>query len=154
MAAPDIPLTPLTFLDRAALVHPERTAIVDGPRRFTYAQMRDAAQGVARGLRGLSLRPGDHVAFLAPNCAETLVAHFGVPLAGGVLLTINTRLAADEVRYLCEHSEAAVLVDARWREGRASRRSSARGGAARPSASGARASRRPSRALRRTRTQT
>ena len=109
MVAPDIPMTPLAFLDRAARVHPRRTAIVDGPRRFTYTEMWDTANRLALGLRGFGVRSGQVAAFLASNSAETLIAHFGVPLAGNVLVTINTRLARDEVRYICDHSEAKVL---------------------------------------------
>jgi fatty-acyl-CoA synthase len=64
---------------------------------------------LASGIQRAGLRTGDRVAFLAPNTAELLAAHFAVPLAGAVLVAINTRLSADEVAYICEHSGASML---------------------------------------------
>lgn len=104
------PLTPLRFLERASAVHPERTAIIDGDRIFTYAAMAAQATRLARALMARGLLPGDRVAYLAPNCAEMLVAHFAVPLARGVLVTINTRLSAEEIVGIVEHSGAAFLI--------------------------------------------
>src|SRR6478672_836209 len=91
------PLTPLRFLERASSVHPDRTAIIDGSRTFTYAAMAAQVTRLARAFLARGLQPGDRIAYLAPNCAEALVAHFAVPLAGGVLVTINTRLSAEEI---------------------------------------------------------
>ena len=88
-----IPLSPLRFLERAASVHPDRTAIIDGPRSVTYREMSEQVTRLARAFKARGLRAGDRVAYLAPNCAEELVAHFAVPLAGGVLVTLNTRLS-------------------------------------------------------------
>jgi fatty-acyl-CoA synthase len=104
------PLTPLRFLDRAAEVFGDKTAIVDGDRRLDYRQMAAAAEMLARALRASGIEPGDRVAYMCPNTAEMLVAHFGVPLAEAVLVAVNTRLSAEEVRYICDHSEARVLV--------------------------------------------
>ncbi len=104
------PLSPLRFLQRAASVHPDRTAIIDGPRTFTYAAMAAEATRLANALRNRGLQPGDRVAYLAPNCAEALIAHFAIPLAGGVLVTINTRLAAEEITQIVEHSGAVFLI--------------------------------------------
>lgn len=75
---------------------PDRTAIVHGDRRYTYAQFADEAQRLARVLRS-RIQPGDRVAFLAPNVPELLIAHFAVPLAGGVLIALNSRLAGPEL---------------------------------------------------------
>ena len=80
------PLTPLRFLQRAASVHPDRTAIIDGSRTFTYAAMAAEVNRLATALLARGLRQGDRVAYLAPNCAEMLMGHFAVPLAGGVLV--------------------------------------------------------------------
>ncbi|MGT2461629.1 AMP-binding protein [Sinomonas atrocyanea] len=102
------PLSPLRFLERSAAVFPARTAIEHGARRYTYAEFGAEAQRLAQALRA-RIQPGDRVAFLAPNVPELLVAHFAVPLAGGVLVALNTRLAAHEVKYILEHSEAALL---------------------------------------------
>ena len=104
------PLTPLSFLRRSAGVYPDKTAIVHGASRWTYAEFAADAQRLARGLRASGVRPGDRVAALLPNVPAMLVAHFGVPLAGAVLVAVNTRLASEEVRYILDHSGATVLV--------------------------------------------
>src|SRR6476661_7694335 len=104
------PLTPLRFLERASSVHPDRTAIIDGVRTFTYAAMAAQVTRLARAFQARGLQPGDRIADLAPNCAEVLVAHFAVPLAGGVLVTINTRLSAEEIAAIVEHSGAVFLL--------------------------------------------
>ena len=105
-----IPLSPLRFLQRAATVHPDRTAIIDGPRSFTYREMTAQVTRLAQALKVKGLRPGDRVAYLAPNCAEELMAHFAVPLAGGVLVTLNTRLSPGEVAHIVGHSGAGFLL--------------------------------------------
>jgi fatty-acyl-CoA synthase len=104
------PLTPLAFLGRAAEVFPEREAVVYGERRMTYRQFAQEVTRVAHALRACGVKPGDRVAYLLPNIPEMLVAHFAVPLAGGVLVAINTRLAPPEVHYILQHSGATVLV--------------------------------------------
>lgn len=104
------PLTPLTFLRRSAEVFPDKTAIVYGERRQTYAEFAAEVTRVAHALHGSGIGPGDRVAYLLPNIPEMLVAHFAVPLAGAVLVAINTRLSTDEVRYILDHSGAKLLV--------------------------------------------
>jgi len=107
------PLSPLRFLERAAEVLPSKTAIVYGSRRITYAEMAAEATRLAHALRAMGVERGDRVAWLVPNVPETLVAHFAVPLIGAVLVAINTRLAPQEVEYICEHSGSQILfVDA------------------------------------------
>jgi fatty-acyl-CoA synthase len=103
------PLSPLSFLERSSFVFADKIAVIDGPRRFTYAEFADEAMRLARALKQAGLKPGERVAFMALNTAEMLVAHFAVPLAGGVLVAINTRLSPDEVTYICEHSQAKML---------------------------------------------
>ena len=105
-----IPLTPLRLLQRAAEVHPDRPAIIDGPRSFTYQEMSAQVTRHAQALRGRGLRRGDRVACLAPNCAKAFVAHFAVPLAGGVLVTLNTRLSGTEIAHIVGHSGAEFLL--------------------------------------------
>ena len=102
------PLTPMLFLDRSASVFPDSIAVVDGERRFSYRELRDRCRRLAGALAGLA--GGRPVAVLAPNTHVILEAHFGVPWAGVPLVTINTRLAVDEVRYILEHSNASVLL--------------------------------------------
>ncbi|WP_018335090.1 acyl--CoA ligase family protein [Actinomycetospora chiangmaiensis] len=103
-------LTPLSFLRRSAGVYPDKTAIVHGASRWTYAEFARDAQRLARGLRASGVAPGDRVACLLPNVPAMLHAHFGVPLAGAILVAVNTRLSAEEVRYILDHSGATVLV--------------------------------------------
>ena len=106
-------LTPLLFLERAARVYAGRAAVVYGRRRFTYGEFGGRARRLATALRRAGLERGDRVAFLAPNVPALLEAHFGVALAGGVLVAINTRLNADEVGYILGHSGARFFfVDA------------------------------------------
>ena len=100
-------LSPVSFLERAGTVHAERLAAVDGDRRFTYAQWRARSRRLASALRRAGLRKDDRVAFLALNSEPLLLAHFGVPQAGGILVAVNTRLTADDVAYIVEHSGAS-----------------------------------------------
>ena len=104
------PLTPLRFLERSFDVFPEKTAIVYGERRVIYRDFAGETARLAHGLRASGIEPGDRVAYLCPNIPEMLVAHFAVPLAGAVLVAINTRLSPDEVRYICDHSGAKLIV--------------------------------------------
>ena len=103
-------LTPLSFLERSADVHPDKVAVVYGPDRWTYGELAQRVQELAAALRAAGVGPGDRVAYLLPNVPEMLVAHFAVPLAGAVLVAINTRLSAEEVRYICDHSGSLILV--------------------------------------------
>jgi fatty-acyl-CoA synthase len=110
--ANDSPLTPLRFLQRSAEVYPTKDAISYGRRRYSYADFADIAQRFARALRA-RIEPGDRVVFLAPNVPEMLIAHFAVPLAGGVLVALNSRLAKAEIDYILNHCQARLLfVDA------------------------------------------
>jgi len=102
-------MSPLRFLERSANVFPDRTAIVYGERSYTYAEFADETQRLARVLAS-KIQPGDRVAYLAPNIPEMLIAHFAVPLAGGVLVALNSRLAGAELAYILNHSESAILV--------------------------------------------
>ena len=103
-------LSPLSFLERSARVWPSKTAVIYGARRLTYSELADGAQQVARALRASGVGPGDRVAYLMPNLPEMLIAHYAVPLAGAVLVAVNTRLTAEEVAYILRHSGARILV--------------------------------------------
>ena len=83
------PLTPLRFLQRAASVRPDRTAIIDGATVVHLPHNGRGGHRLAQAFTARGPRPGDRVAYLAPICAEVLVAHFAVPLAGGVLVTLT-----------------------------------------------------------------
>jgi len=105
----NIPLTPVRFLRYAEQQYPEKTAIVCGNERFTYAQFAERASRLAGGLRSMGVQPGDRVAFLGLNCHRLLEAYYGVPEAGSVLLPLNIRLAPDELTYILNNAEAKVL---------------------------------------------
>ncbi len=103
-------LTPLDFLARSAAVYPERIAVVDGGRRFTYAQFQQRVHRLASALLRHGVAPGDRVAVLAPNTLAALEPHFAVPLAGAVLVMLNIRLQAQELAWMLNHCAAKVLI--------------------------------------------
>jgi fatty-acyl-CoA synthase len=103
-------LTPLLFLERSADVFREKPAVVYGDRSYTYPEMRARARRLASALRGAGVEKGDRVAILCPNIPPMLEAHFGVPLAGAILVAINTRLSSDEIGYILNHAGAKVLL--------------------------------------------
>jgi fatty-acyl-CoA synthase len=106
-------LNPVSFLYRSVAIHPERVAVVHRDRRYTYEELGERVNRLASALRGHGVEPLDRVAALCPNVPALLELHYGVPAAGGVLVAINTRLSAPEVRFILEHSGARVLfVDA------------------------------------------
>ncbi len=103
-------LNPVDFLGRAAYVYPEKTAVVDGARRYSYGQLAERSWRLANALRSAGLSKGDRVATLLFNSAAMLEAHFGVPAGGGILVAINHRLASPEVGYILGHSGARFLL--------------------------------------------
>ncbi|CAN7408561.1 AMP-binding protein [Pseudoduganella sp. LjRoot289] len=109
-AANHVALTPLGFLDRTADVYPQRTAIVHGAFRQTWAQTRERCYRLASALVRLGIQPGDTVSILAPNTPAMLEAHLGVPLSGAVLNAINCRLDADGVSFILRHGECKLLM--------------------------------------------
>jgi fatty-acyl-CoA synthase len=103
-------LTPLSFLARSADIHPERIAVVHGDRRFTYREFHERAKRLASALKRAGVKAGDTVSVMLPNVPAMLEAHYGVPMLGAVLNTINTRLEAATVAYILKHGEAKVLI--------------------------------------------
>jgi len=111
-AANHQPLTPLSFLARSAATFPERTAIIHGDQRINYATFYARARRLASALRKVGVGKNDTVAALLMNTPPMLEAHYGVPMAGAVLNTINTRLDAAAIAFILQHGEAkVVLVD-------------------------------------------
>lgn len=102
-------LTPLRFLERSAEAYPSKTAIIHGTRSYTYKEFETRVHRFAQVLAE-RIEPGDRVAVLAPNTPEMLMAHYAVPLAGGVLIALNTRLSAHELQYIIDHSGAKLLL--------------------------------------------
>ena len=104
------PLTPTAFLRRSATVYADRIAVIDGERRYTYAEFHDRALRLAGALRALGVTAGTRVAVLTPNTHVLLEAHYGAPFAGAVLVALNQRLTANDLAYVIQHSEAPVLI--------------------------------------------
>jgi fatty-acyl-CoA synthase len=109
-AANYAPLTPLAFLDWSADVYPGRLAVVHGARRFTWAQTRERCRRLASALTARGVARGDTVSVVAANTPEMVEAHFGVPMTGAVLNTINTRLDAATIALILDHAQARVLI--------------------------------------------
>ena len=102
-------LSPLAFLERSALIYPDKIAVVHESRRYTYREFADRAYKLTSALRYAGLEPGDRVAYISPNTPALLEAHFGVPAAGGVLVALNHRQNASEIGRILEHSGARFL---------------------------------------------
>ena len=105
-----VPLTPLSFLDRAKDVYPDYEAIVYENRKYTWKEVYRRCVKFASSLTKIGVKKGDTVSFLAFNTPEIFEAHYSVPMTGAVLNTINIRLDAKTILYILEHSEAKVLV--------------------------------------------
>ncbi len=115
LPANHIPLSPISFLVRAAKVYGSRVGVVHGARRLTYAAMFARCRRLASALARAGVGPGETVAVLAPNIPEMLEAHYGVPMAGAVLCTVNIRLDAPAIGFILRHSRSRVfLVDREW----------------------------------------
>lgn len=104
------PLTPVSFLARAASFFPERTAIIHGALRFTYAQFYARCRQLAHALTKAGIKRGDTVAILSPNTPAMMEAHFAVPMLGAVLNPINIRLDPAAIAFCLAHGEAKVLL--------------------------------------------
>ena len=104
------PLSPLSFLPKAAAIHPNRTAIVYNDWHSTWAQTHDRCRRLASALQRCGVKKGDTVSVIAPNIPPMYEAHFGVPMLGAVLNTLNTRLDAGAIAFQLTHGEAKVLL--------------------------------------------
>jgi fatty-acyl-CoA synthase len=109
-AANYAPLSPLSFLARAAAVFPDKTAVIHGERRFSYRELALRCRRLGAALAARGIGPGDTVAVLAGNVPATLEAHFGVPLIGAVLNALNIRQDAATIAFCLEHGEARALI--------------------------------------------
>ena len=104
------PLTPLGFLERAAAVFPDRTAIIHGKLRRSYAEFYARTRRLASALAKRGIKRGDTVAVLLANTPAMLECHYGVPMTQGVLNTLNTRLDAPILAFSLDHGEAKVVI--------------------------------------------
>ena len=104
------PLSPLSFLIRAAEVYPNRTSIIHGKKQFTWSETYKRSKQLASALSKRGIGKGDTVAVLCFNTPGIYETHFGVPMIGAVLNTINIRLDVDTISYILEHGEAKALI--------------------------------------------
>ena len=116
-AANFVALTPLSFLNRARDVFPDKQAVVYGDHRVTYRQYHERCTRLASGWMKLGVQSGDVVATMLPNIPAHAEAHFGVPASGAILNAINTRLDVNTVAYIFDHGGAKVaLIDTQFIE--------------------------------------
>ena len=109
-AANHVALSPLSYIERTALVYPDRLAIVYGERRQTWRDTYTRSRRLASALAARGVGKNDTVAVMLPNVPAMFEAHFGVPMAGAVLNTLNTRLDPEAIAFMLEHGEAKVLL--------------------------------------------
>ena len=105
-----VPLTPLTFLERAASVYPDVLSVIQGENRYSWSQTYARCRRLASALVQSGIGRGDTVAVLAPNVPAIFEAHFGVPMAGAVLNAINVRSDPATVTFMLEHGEAKIFI--------------------------------------------
>src|SRR5215203_5462307 len=105
----EIPLTPMEFARRARRLYASREAVVDRELRLSYAQFFDRCDRWSNALQQLGVKPGDRVAYIAPNTHAHLEAYYAVPQIGAVLVPINYRLLADDFDYIINHCGAKVV---------------------------------------------
>ena len=104
------PLTPISLLNWAADVYPNHLAVIHGPLRRTWQEVRERSRRLASVLAARDIGEGDTVSVILPNTPPMIEAHYGVPMTGAVLNTINTRLDAPTVAFMLEHCGAKVLI--------------------------------------------
>lgn len=105
-----VALNPISFLERAAFVYPNKTATVNGDLRHSWSEVYRRCCRLASALAKRGIGKGDTVSIIAPNISEHFEAHFGVPMSGAVLNSINTRLDAEAIAFILVHAETKVLI--------------------------------------------
>ena len=105
-----VALSPLSFIERSAHVYPKRISIIQDDRQFTWKESYERCRQLASALQGRGIVKGDTVAVMLPNSAPMFECHFGVPMSGAVLNTLNTRLDAEAIAFMLAHAEAKVLI--------------------------------------------
>ena len=111
-AANYTPLTPLSLLARTAYVYPGRSAVIHGDSEFTWSQVYARCRRLASALAQQGVGPGDTVAVMLPNVPAMYEAHFGIPMTGAVLNTLNTRLDAAAIAFMLEHALDTIISHA------------------------------------------
>ena len=105
-----VPLSPLSFIKRSAMVYPNSIAVIQGNRQFTWKETYARTRQLASALVRRGVKKGDTVSCMLPNVAAIYEAHFGVPMSGAVLNTLNTRLDAEAISFQLQHAETSVLI--------------------------------------------
>ena len=105
-----VAFSPISFLERSALVFPQKTAIIHGDLRQTWLDTLTRSRQLASGIQALGIQPGDTVAVMLPNTPPMVEAHFGVPMSGAILNCLNTRLDAASIAFMLNHGEAKLVI--------------------------------------------
>ncbi len=105
-----VSLSPLSFIRRSAFVYPNRVSVIQGDRQWTWQESYSRCRQLASALKGRGVQRGDTVAVMLPNVNAMFEAHFGIPMLGAVLNTLNTRLDAESIAFMLQHGEAKVLL--------------------------------------------
>lgn len=105
-----VPLSPLSFLRRSAMVYPKRLSIIQDGKQYTWAETYERVKRFASSLSKLGVGKNDTVACMLPNITAMYEAHFAVPMTGAVVNTLNTRLDAEAIAFQLQHGEAKVLL--------------------------------------------
>ena len=103
-------LTPLSFLYRTVEIFPKRLAWIYGKRKATYEEFYLKCRALAASVKKLKIKKGDVVSVMLPNVPEMLEAHFGIPMTGAILNSINTRLEKRSIEYILQHSKSKILI--------------------------------------------
>ncbi|MEX8519207.1 MAG: acyl-CoA synthetase [Leptothrix sp. (in: b-proteobacteria)] len=109
-AANFVALSPLSYIERSAQIYPDRTAVIYGERRQTWRETYSRCRRLASALKARGLGKGDTVAVMLPNVPAMFEAHFGVPMSGAVVNTLNTRLDPEAIAFMLQHGNAKVLL--------------------------------------------
>jgi len=105
-----VPLSPLSFIKRSAFIYPNSIAVIQGGRKYTWKETYTRTRQLASALVRRGIKKGDTVACMLPNVAPIYEAHFGVPMSGAVLNTLNTRLDAEAIAFQLQHAETKILI--------------------------------------------
>ncbi len=102
-------LTPISFLERTATIYPDRIASINGPVKRTWHETYQRCRQLASALQREGIQKGDTVSVIAPNISEHFEMHFGVPMAGAILNSINTRLDAPTIAFILQHANSKIV---------------------------------------------
>ena len=109
-AANYVPLSPLSYIKRTVFIYPNRISVIQGERQFTWKETYTRCRQLASALKNRGVKANETVAVMLPNISAMYEAHFGIPMLGAVLNTLNTRLDAETIAFMLQHGEAKVLI--------------------------------------------